>query len=88
MKQSKFSEAQIMGIIKEAEGGIKVRDHARKHGVSEATIYQWKSRYSGMEVSDLQRLKELERENSRLKRIVADQLLDIQILKEVNAKKW
>jgi putative transposase len=88
MKKTKFSEAQILGVLKEAEDGIKVSDLARKHGVSEATIYMWRSKYGGMELHELKRMRELEGENARLKRIVADQQLDIQILKDVNSKKW
>jgi len=88
MKKTKFTESQILNILKELDSGVKVADLSRKHGVSEATIYNWRSRYSGMELSELKRLRELEQENSRLKRIVAEQQLDIQILKDVNSKKW
>jgi putative transposase len=88
MKQYKFSESQILALLKEAESGKKVSELAREHGISEATIYNWRSKYSGMELSELQRLRELERENAMLKRIVANQALDITILKDVNAKKW
>jgi putative transposase len=88
MKKTKFTESQILSILKELESGVKVSDLSRKHGVSEATIYNWRSKYSGMELSELKRLRELEQENARLKRIVADQQLDIQILKDVNSKKW
>jgi putative transposase len=88
MKKNKFTEAQILSILKEVDDGLKVSDVSRKHGISEATIYNWRSKYGGMELSELKRLRELEQENARLKRIVADQQLDIQILKEVNSKKW
>jgi putative transposase len=88
MKKTKFTESQILSILKELESGVKVSDLSRKHGISEATIYNWRSKYSGMELSELKRLRELEQENARLKRIVADQQLDIQILKDVNSKKW
>lgn len=88
MKKNKFSDSQILSILKEVDSGIKVSDVSRKHGISEATIYNWRSKYSGMELSELKRLRELEQENARLKRIVADQQLDIQILKDVNSKKW
>ena len=88
MKKTKFTESQILNILKELDSGVKVADLSRKHGVSEATIYNWRSRYSGMELSELMCLRELEQENSRLKRIVAGQQLDIQILKDVNSKKW
>lgn len=88
MKRNKFSESKILSILKEVEEGQKVSEVARKNGVTEVTIYNWRNKYSGMEVNDLKRLRELEQENSRLKRIVADQQLDIQILKDVNSKKW
>lgn len=76
MKRLRFSEEQIIGVLKEAEAGAKTADLARRHGVSEATIYNWKSKYGGMEVSDARRLKELESENAKLKRLLADAMLD------------
>ncbi|WP_298143908.1 transposase [Flavobacterium sp.] len=88
MKTSKFSEEQIISILKEQEQGFKVVDICRKHGLSEPTFYSWKKKYDGFSVSELRRLRELEQENSRLKRAVADLTLDNQILKDVNSKKW
>lgn len=88
MKKSKFTEEQIVSILKEQEQGLKVTDICRKHGISDQTFHNWKKRYGNLSVDELRRLKELEYENSRLKRIVADQALDIQILKDVNSKKW
>ena len=88
MKRSRFSEEQIIGILKEIEAGGVLGELARRHGISEGTIYRWKAKFGGMEVSEAQRLRSLEEENRRLKRLVADQALDIQMLKDVNAKKW
>jgi putative transposase len=88
MKKSKFTEAQILRILKSQEEGRKVSEICREYGISEPTFYNWKSRYGGMTLSELQRVKELEAENARLKRIVADQQLSIDVLKEVNSKKW
>jgi len=87
MKKKRFSEEQIIGILKEAEAGMKVIDLCRKHGISDVTFYKWRSKYGGLEVSEARRLKQLEEENQRLKRLVADQALDIQVLKEVLVKK-
>ncbi len=86
MKRKRFTENQIFTILKEAESGIKVQDLCRKHGISDATFYNWRSKYGGMEISDMKRLKELEEENLRLKKIVADQVLDIDALKSVIKK--
>jgi putative transposase len=88
MKKSKFTEVQIIKILKEQEGGKKVSEICREYSISEPTFYNWKSKYGGMTLSELQRVKELESENARLKRIVADQQLSIDILKEINTKKW
>ena len=88
MRKSKFTESQIAGILKEAEAGMAVTDVARKHGISAATFYAWRSKYGGMAVSDMQRLGELQQENARLKRLVANLSLDIDLMKEVVAKKW
>jgi len=88
MRKSKFSEVQIATILKEAEAGIAVAEVARKHGISAATFYQWRSKYGGMEISDLQRMRELEQENARLKRMYADLSLDNAILKEALTKKF
>lgn len=88
MKGTRFSEEQIIGILKEGDAGIPAKELGRKHGVTVQTLYRWKAKYGGMEVSDARRLKALEEENRKLKRLVADQALDIAILKEVNLKKW
>jgi len=88
MRKSKFSESQIAAILKEADSGVAVADVARKHGVSPATFYQWRSKFGGMTVSDMQRMRELEQENNRLKRMFADLSLDHQILKEALTKKF
>jgi len=88
MRRSQFSDDQILAIVKESEAGRKVADLCRTHGITEQTYYRWKSKYGGMELSELQRLKQLEDENRRLKHIVAEQTLDIQALKAVVAKKW
>ena len=88
MRKSKFSESQIAGILKEAEAGVAVAELSRKHGISAALFYQWRSKYGGMSVSDLQRLRELEQENGRLKRMYANLSLDHELLKEVLTKKF
>lgn len=88
MKKSRFTEAQILKVLQSQQEGRKVAEICREHGISEQTFYNWKSKYGGMTLSELQRVKELESENSRLKRIVADQQLSIDILKEINSKKW
>lgn len=86
--KKRFTEEQIIGILKEAEAGIKVADVCRKHGISDATYYNWKSKFGGMSVSEAQRLKALELENSKLKRLLADAHLDIAALKDVVGRKW
>ena len=86
--KKRFTEEQIIGVLKEAEAGIKVSELCRKHGISEPTYYNWKSKYGGMTVSDAQRLKALEQENNRLKRLLADAHLDISALKDVVQRKW
>ena len=88
MKRKRFSEEQIISVLKEAEAGLSVQDLSRKHGICENTLYRWKSKYGGMEVNDARKLKGLEDENRRLKKIVAEQVLDIQILKDINSKNW
>ncbi|MEJ1242560.1 transposase [Chryseolinea sp. T2] len=88
MKKSKFTESQIIGILKEQEQGVKISELCRQHGISEATFYNWKSKYGGMNVDELKRLRELEQENARLKKIVANQSLEIDIIKDVLTKKF
>jgi putative transposase len=88
MKKSRFSEEQIIGILKQAENGRPVAELVREHGITETTFYRWRRKFGGMEVSDARRLKELEEENRKLKRMVADQALDIVALKDVVTKKW
>ncbi len=87
MKKSRFSESQIIRILKEADGCRKVADICREHGVSQATYYQWKAKFGGMEASDIRRLKDLEEENSKLKRMFANLSLENEALKDVIAKK-
>lgn len=86
--KSRFTEEQIISILGEAQAGAKVAELCRRHGISDATYYFWKSKYSNMTVSEAKKLRALEAENSRLKRIVADQQLDIVALKDVLSKKW
>src|SRR5690606_41742917 len=88
MKKTKFTEVQIIGILKEQEQGLKVADICRKHGISDATFYNWKSKYAGMSVDELKRLKELAQENARMNKIVANQSLEIDIIKDVLSKKF
>jgi putative transposase len=88
VKTRRYSEAQVFRILQEVDAGGAVVDTARRHGVSPATIHRWKSKYGGMTLSEMKRLKALEEENARLKRIVAQQALDIELLREINAKKW
>jgi putative transposase len=87
MKTGRFSESQIIGILKQQEAGMKTADICREHGISQATFYNWKSKYGGMEASDVRRLRDLEQENARLKRMYAELSLDHQILKDILEKK-
>ena len=86
--KKRFSEEQIIGILKEAESGVSVADLTRRHGIAEGTYYRWKSKFGGLEVNEAKRLRALEEENRRLKTMVADLMLDIKILKDVNSRKW
>ena len=88
MRRSRFMEEQIIGILKEHEAGIPVSDLCRKHGVSDASIYKWKARFGGMDVSEAKRLKALEDENAKLKRMLADAMLGNVALKDLLGKKW
>jgi putative transposase len=88
MKRSRFTEEQIIAVLKEHELGAKTADLCRKHGISEATFYNWKSKYGGMDVSEARRLKALETENAKLKKLLADAMLDNVALKDLLGKKW
>ena len=88
MKRSRYSESQIISILKEAESGIPVAELCRKHGMSDATFYNWRSKYAGMDVSMLKRVKELEEENRRLKKMYAEERLKAEIVQEALEKKW
>jgi putative transposase len=88
MKRSRFTEEQIIGILKENETGVPVADLCRKHGVSDASIYKWKAKFGGMDVSEAKRLRSLEDENAKLKRLLADAMLDNVALKDLLGKKW
>jgi putative transposase len=88
MKSSRYTEEQIIRILKEHEAGTSTKDLSRKHGISPSTFFNWKAKYGGMDVSDARRLKALEDENRKLKRIVADLTLDNVALKDINSKKW
>ncbi len=88
MKKKTFTEQKIIGILKEHEAGATVADLSRRHGVSEQSIYRWKAKFGGMDVSDAKRLRELEQENAKLKRLLADSMLDNAALKEIVRGKW
>lgn len=88
MRGSRFKEEQIIGILREQEAGTSTAEVCRKHGISSATFYKWKSKYGGLDVSDARRLKALEDENAKLKRLLADAMLDNVMLKDIASKKW
>jgi putative transposase len=88
MKKSRFSEEQIIGILKEGQAGLPVAEICRKHGISDATFYTWRSRYGGMEVSDARRLKALDEENRKLKKLLAEAMLDVSTLREALGKNF
>jgi len=88
MKRSRFSEEQIIAVLKEQEAGMPTAEVCRRHGISSATFYKWKSKFGGLEVSDARRLRTLEQENSRLKKLLAEAMLDNVVLKDLVSKKW
>jgi putative transposase len=88
MKQQRFDEGQIIGILKQQEAGLTVAQICREHAISEGTFYRWKSKYGGMEVHEATRLRQLEQENARLKKLLAESMLDVSALKDVLSKKW
>ena len=88
MKRSRFSEEQIIGVLKEQEAGMATAEVCRRRGISPATFYQWKSKFGGLEVSEARRLRSLEEENARLKKLLAEPMLDNAVLKDLASKKW
>ena len=88
MKRSRFTEEQIIGIAREGDAGAKTADLCRKHGISGATFYKWKAKFGGMDVSEAKRLRALEEENGKLKKLLAEAMLDVAVLKDLNSKKW
>jgi putative transposase len=88
MKRSRFTEEQIIGVLREQEAGQKVAEVCRTHGISQPTFYAWKAKYGGMSVSDARRLKQLEEENAKLKKLLAEAMLDNAVLKDITSRKW
>jgi len=88
MKRSRFSDEQIIGILKEQESGAVTADVCRRHGISEATFYKWRAKFGGLEVSEAKRLRTLKEENAKLKKLLAEAMLDIAVLKDISSKKW
>jgi putative transposase len=88
MKRSRFTEERIIGVLREQEAGMKVSELCRKHGISEPTFYAWKAKFGGMGISDAKRLRQLEDENGRLKKLLAEAMLDNAVLKDITARKW
>lgn len=88
MTRKRHTEEQIIPVLKDAQAGVSVQDLCRKHGISDATFYKWRTKYAGLEVNDVKKLRQLEEENRRLKQMVAEQALDIQALKAITTKNW
>jgi putative transposase len=88
MKRSRFSDEQIIGILKEQEAGAATADVCRRHGISGTTFYKWKGKFGGLEVTEAKRLRTLEEENAKLKKLLAEAMLDIAVLKDISTKKW
>jgi putative transposase len=88
MKGTRFTEEQIVGVLNQFDKGVPIKELCRQHGIVQGTIYRWKAKFGGMQINDAKKLRALELENSRLKRMVADMALDIQVLRDVNSKKW